>query len=1536
ARINGIYERELSVTMVMVPNTDQLIFLNANTDPYTNNSGSTMLEENQVTCDDIIGNANYHIGHVFSTGGGGIAYLQATCNPDIKAGGVTGLSNPTGDPFYVDYVAHEMGHQFGGNHTQNNDCNRNGTTAMEPGSASTIMGYAGVCSPNVQNHSDDYFHAVNLAEMGNHIAGIGGNCAALMPNGNNAPGVSVPATSYNVPVQTPFVLTATGSDPDTANMLTYCWEQMDNEVATMPPTPNNTVGPAFRSLQPTTQPARYFPNLNTILSNGTDMWEVLPAVARQMDFRCTVRDNNPGGGCTDEADLSLNFVDTAGPFLVTQPNTAAAMWMALQMETVTWDVANTDAAPVNADSVDIFLSVDGGLTYPYTLIDGTPNDGSAMVPVPNVTTSEARVMVKGRANVFFDVSDESFPIEMPSLPTFLLSADPTSQSVCSQSMATYLLHFQQVLGFNETVSLSVTGVPPGATAAFQPASVVPPGMVDLLISDLQNVPPGSYTLTVDAVAVSVSRSIEVELVVEQVLTAGPTLISPPDGATDVSPNGVVLQWESFTPTSTYNVQVSLSPDFQVLVHEGTATTNMLDLPPLSEIQVYYWRVEGQNACSQGPYSDPFAFQTGGLSCDTIESTNVPLDIPDDGSGPVVSTLQVNTGQPVSSIYLHTDITHTWVGDLTGSVESPNGTVATLFDRPGHPIVDDGCEGDNMSVGFSDTAPNTADDLESTCPLGDIPVIQGDFQPLQPFSVFNGENSMGEWKLRIEDMFPEFDQGTLQSWFMEICNTQPIPAAVLLNNSPLTVAEGGSAVIANSHLQTQGIPAQTTYLLLSPPTNGTLYLSGAALLIGSSFTQADIDNGSLSYTHDGSPTMADQFAFDVVDDGNHWLHNQLFQINILQNTLSATAALTQPIDCHNANNAIIAATATGGTPPLTYSLNGGTAQSSNVFDQLGAGTYEVTVMDANGFSVTTNAVDIANPPPITLTADVVNDDITANAGGGTGTLQYSIDGVNFQTSPLFENLPNGVYTVTAMDANGCTQDTTAIVAVNTLIVSASQTKAISCFGDSDGEITAQVAGGTPPYEYSIDGVNFQSANVFQNLASGTYTVTVRDADGFVQTDEITLSDPPLLQVSASANGYEVSVAASGGTGTLTYNLNGGAFQSDPQFFPVANGPHNVGVRDENGCEQSVSVEVNVPALGVAGMATQTPSCSDTSDGVITATGTGGVPPYEYSLNGGAFQSNNVFAGLAPGLYMLTIRDSGGFTASSAGITMAAPSPIVVNAQANLDVVTVNVTGGTSPYEYSLDGGPFQSSNIFTGVADGMHTVVVRDANGCEASTDVLVSLPPLNLTATMTQPILCHGDENGIIMLDAAGGVLPYEYSLNGTDFQSSNTFTGLPPGTYQPTVRDASGQVITAPDITLANPDPLQAEGSAFGPLITVEASGGTGSYTYSFDNMPFQNENEYEVLFNGVYPVVVMDENGCTTETEVEVNKPEMVFFTIINASCADSEDGEIIIEGVSGGYPPYLFMLENGPLLPDLHYTGLGTGEYIFLVVDSTGYEW
>lgn len=404
-RVNGIYERDAALTMVLVANNDQLVFTNPSSDGYTNNDGGTMLGENQAKCDALIGSANYDIGHVFSTGGGGVAYLSSPCT-GFKAGGVTGLSAPVGDPFDIDFVAHEMGHQYGANHSQNNDCNRAGSAAVEVGSGITIMGYAGVCAPNVDNHSIAMFGGYSLQEIhANITSGNSSSCPQTVAMVNHPPTVSAGA-SWTIPKGTPFVLTATASDPDPGNVPTYSWEQMDSQPSTQPPVPASTNGPNFRPWLPNLSPSRWFPRTD---GPSPNTWEVLANVARTYNFTVTVRDNAAGGGCNAQDQLAITVNGATGPFAVTQPNTALN-WPVNSVQTVTWSVAGTTGSPINCSQVDILLSTDGGLTWPYTLATAVPNDGSQTVTLPAQATTTARVMVRSIGHIFYDISDQNFTI----------------------------------------------------------------------------------------------------------------------------------------------------------------------------------------------------------------------------------------------------------------------------------------------------------------------------------------------------------------------------------------------------------------------------------------------------------------------------------------------------------------------------------------------------------------------------------------------------------------------------------------------------------------------------------------------------------------------------------------------------------------------------------------------------------------------------------------------------------------------------------------------------------------------------------------------------------------------------------------------------------------------------------------------------------------------------------------------------------------------------------------------------------------------
>ena len=415
-RVRGIYETELAISFQLISNNENIIYTNAATDPYTAPPAfGANLTEVQATINSVIGSANYDIGHLFTTGSGGIATVGCVCNNSTKARGVSGLDYPLGDPFDVDFVAHEMGHQFDGNHTFNgtaSSCsgNRTANSAYEPGSGSTIMSYAGICgSQNVQYTSNSYFHRKSLEKILSFVVdGSGNTCPSVTATANSTPTVDADPNSMNnkyIPANTPFELTASGSDPD-GNNITYCWEQYDLGTAGAPAA-NRTTGPIFKSFSPKSSPTRTFPMLSNILdgSNG-NAGEFLPSVSRALNFECTVRDNQSVGGGFAYDNITLNVDNSASAFAIANYNTSSVVQEDI---TLNWNVGNTTSSPVSCANVDVYLSTDGGHTFAL-LLAGTPNDGAQTVTLPNTATGTARIKVKCSDNVFFDINNADLRI----------------------------------------------------------------------------------------------------------------------------------------------------------------------------------------------------------------------------------------------------------------------------------------------------------------------------------------------------------------------------------------------------------------------------------------------------------------------------------------------------------------------------------------------------------------------------------------------------------------------------------------------------------------------------------------------------------------------------------------------------------------------------------------------------------------------------------------------------------------------------------------------------------------------------------------------------------------------------------------------------------------------------------------------------------------------------------------------------------------------------------------------------------------------
>jgi len=769
-RVNAVYERELAIRMVLVANNDLLIFLVAGSDPYSNNSGSAMLGQNQTTIDNTIGSANYDIGHVFSTGGGGIAGLGVVCRAGNKARGVTGSAAPIGDPFDIDYVAHEIGHQFGANHTFNDAGNCGSvpaTTNAEPGSATTIMGYAGICAgnANLQNNSDAQFHPVSFNEIIAYVTtGAGAGCPVLSATGNQVPTANA-GNDFIIPRSTTFFMTGSSSDPN-SDPLVHSWEQIN--VGGTNGTWDNPAGaaPLFRSFAPVTSTTRHFPRLEAQVRNTTSVGEVLPTYARNIDFRFTVRDNRAGGGglCFDAAQVQVDA--TSGPFRVTQPNTAGVIWRVGEFQNVLWDVANTTLSPISCANVSIQLSLDSGYTFPITLLANTPNDGVAEIQVPNNITNRARIRVISVGNVFYDMNNQVFSIQAASTPDFVLG-NPEAVAVCSGTSANTTIATGGLAGFSSNINLSASGAPAGASVSVSPNVVAPGGTATVTLSNLSGVPQGSYTITVTATS---GATVKTRDIVFNIGSSSPpsTLTSPANNQIGVG-GTPTFTWAAVPGALSYTLEIATNPGFAPIAQTltGLSTNSATLTTPLPQDVVHYWRVRVTNSCGLSAPSSAFIFKTAIISCNNFSSLEVPLTILPTGAQTVNSTvtIPVAQGATISDLDLvGLTITHTFMSDLRVRLTSPAGTVVTVFTGV--------CtNNDNMNLTFDDQASITT----IPCP----PTTGASVRPQNPLSAFNGQNSTGLWTLNVADLFDE-DGGSLDAWALRICSqtSSPIPVTWL--------------------------------------------------------------------------------------------------------------------------------------------------------------------------------------------------------------------------------------------------------------------------------------------------------------------------------------------------------------------------------------------------------------------------------------------------------------------------------------------------------------------------------------------------------------------------------------------------------------------------------------------------------------------------------------------------------------------------------------------------------------------------------------
>ncbi|MBQ4837895.1 reprolysin-like metallopeptidase [Pseudoalteromonas luteoviolacea] len=457
-RVNQVYMRDLSTSFELVESNDELIFLDASADPFANESSD--IDEITAVIDARIGVSGYDIGHLVGTGAGGLAGFGVACG-EAKAEGITGNPQPINDAFAIDYVAHEIGHQLGADHTFNGQMgacessNHVAGSAFEPGSGSTIMGYTGICeAQNLQASSDPYFHIHSIEQMATYTRqGGGSSCGVRNAKANQMPIVNA-GDNYTIPARTPFKLTGSATDAD-GDSLTYSWQQYDLGSATNSPQEDaidRGTGPLFRVFNPTESSTRTFPKMSDVLSGSVSYGEALPTTSRTLNFRLLVRDGT--GNIADDA-MTVTVIGNQQGFSVQEPSDNTEWTLGTQ--TVRWHTADTQNAPVSCSSVDILLSLDGGETFPTLIADDVTNDGEHDVALSGLASSSfGKIKIMCSNNVFFAVNSGNIQIQGSTEPVAPhISEQETLEVAEDTSITLSISNFKYQGGFNaESLTIS--------------------------------------------------------------------------------------------------------------------------------------------------------------------------------------------------------------------------------------------------------------------------------------------------------------------------------------------------------------------------------------------------------------------------------------------------------------------------------------------------------------------------------------------------------------------------------------------------------------------------------------------------------------------------------------------------------------------------------------------------------------------------------------------------------------------------------------------------------------------------------------------------------------------------------------------------------------------------------------------------------------------------------------------------------------------------------------------------------------------------
>ncbi|MEX0291070.1 MAG: reprolysin-like metallopeptidase [Flavobacteriaceae bacterium] len=850
-RVNMVFETDLAVRLELIANNDEVIFTDPATDPYNGNLNTQV----QNTLTSTIGVLNYDVGHLFheDNDNGNAGFIGSVCKANQKGSAFSSALNPQGDQFDLDFVAHELGHQFGANHTWSFESE--GTLVQaEPASGTTIMGYAGIVpGNNVAPNGDDYFHYYSILQIAQYLETT--SCAVTTAL-TNTPPVITSTGNFVIPKSTAFVLSGNATDADVGDVLTYNWEQVDDGIVTTQTFgPDRPSGANFRSLKPTVSPERYFPKLSEVVQGNltqtnpatNSAWETVSNVERDLNFALTVRDNASGGGQVSSDLIRVSVVNAAGPFSVSSQATSTT-YLAGSIQTVNWDIAGTNSSPVNAQLVDIFLSTDGGATFPITLAENVANDGEQEVGIPGIATTEARIMVKASNNIFFAVNAADLTIQESPM---VLNFSGLDYEVCQPNNLVIPFTYETYSGFAEEVTFSATGAPGGLGIAFSPATATANNTpVDITISNTASVASGSYPITITATSATETKSMPINVNIYDATFSDVVLSVPANGATEVS-LGQELEWLPDISYSSYDIEIATDAAFNTVIESATVVDNSYLAANLMDETTYFWRVKPKNVCGEATFGAPFSFTTIEQNCKSIAASGLPNTISSTGTPTVTSTVSFINDLPVADVNVSVDITHSFLADLVISLTSPAGTKVILTANSCGDLTD-------INAVFDDEGSNFA--------CGGSPGLNGTLQPLGSLASFKGESTLGQWTLEVNDTAPA-DGGILNAFSLEIC----VEGEFRPDDDGDGVFDDGDDLCLNTppgtEVDTDGCP-----VFRFPPDNFTVAITSESCR-GS-------NDGNINIT------AAQTMDYSITIDGNGLMLNEDFTDTYLADNLSA--------------------------------------------------------------------------------------------------------------------------------------------------------------------------------------------------------------------------------------------------------------------------------------------------------------------------------------------------------------------------------------------------------------------------------------------------------------------------------------------------------------------------------------------------------------------------------------------------------------------------------------------------------------------------